>query len=192
MRTAAILLLLLCLGLALPAVARDPYAPSRRHAARIDAAVHNSGARDAARTQMRRLDAYTQRRSAEAGARLLQNRRTVERRIRMVELSTSGTPAQVRSYRDRVQLENRSDDLRLRIQAGSAAQRTRQRLRDADPDWWASLGPETRRIFDGSGVTVYRDQQLREERRELDALEQAVEGRETVPSFSTGEAETFN
>ena len=101
MRSAAALLLLLSFALALPASARDPYAASRSHAARIDAAVSNSGSRQAAQGHMRRLEAYTRRRNAEAGARLLQQRRTSERRIRMNELRRSGTPAQVALPRPR-------------------------------------------------------------------------------------------
>ena len=127
-------------------------------------------------TQTARLRRSTARRKAEAGVRLLEQRRDVNRSVVEAGLERSGTPAQLRAHRARLEAQERADDLRIR-----------RRLAAADLEWWRGLGPDTRRAFaengivapilaEDSGPFVRPPQRQRE--RELDTLERKAEARE--------------
>lgn len=182
MRSLAIALpLLFAASLALPALAGGRFDPRRgsSHGV-IERVTGRPTPSDSLRAQAERQRRFTEQRRAEAGVRLLEQRRAAEHRRAAAELRRSGTPEQVRSYRRRVELTERSDDLRIR-----------RRIDQMDPEWWSGLGPHTRRVFEDSDVFVRRAQRQRELRRELDDLERAVEENEPAPPFSeSGTTET--
>jgi hypothetical protein len=163
----AALLLLPAVTLALPAAARDPFAPGGGQRGGIHRPATASSPYHAANPRAESLRRFNARRGAEAGARLLEQRRDLERRAAEPRLRRSGTVSQVRAYRARAEARERADDLRIR-----------QRLSDVDRAWWDGLGPDTRRVLERSDLRVRRAERLQELRRDLDTLEREAERRE--------------
>ncbi len=186
------LLLLAAAALALPAAAGDRFGSSGRHRGGLAWATGHEAPVHRARTEADSLRRFTETRKAEAGVRLLEQHRDVERRRVAARLRLRGSPAQVRAYRARAETRERTDDLRIHL-----------RLAQVDRAWWNSLGPNTRRVFASSGIVVRRvfassgivvrpvfedrgiavrrAQRRQQLRRDLDELERAVETRE-LPS----------
>lgn len=172
------LLLLATATVSMEATARDPFGGAGRHPRGVDRHTGVESPGSNLRSQADRLHRATARRKAEAGVRLLEQRRDLNRSVVEAGLRRSGTPAQVRAHRTRLEAQERSDDLRIR-----------QRLTAADLEWWRGLGPDTRRVFlengivapifaEDTGISVRRAQRRQEQRRELDALEREAEARE--------------
>jgi hypothetical protein len=175
------LLLLAAVALALPAAAGDLFGSNGNRRGGLARATGHESPRHRARTEADSLRRFTERRKAEAGVRLLEQHRDAERRWVAARLRSSGSPAQVRAYRARVEAREQTDNLRIDL-----------RLAQVDRAWWNSLGPNTRRVFASSGVVVRpvfedrgiavrRAQRRQQLRRDLDDLEHAVETRE-LPS----------
>jgi len=164
--------LLILAALALPAAAGDPFGSGARHGTggHRGTGIHSPG--HAGRHSADALHRFTARRQAEAGVRLLEQRRDLERRSIESRLQRRGTRSQVRAYRARVEATERADDVRVR-----------RRLAEADPAWWDGLGPNTRRVLERSRIAVRRAERRQDLRRELDALEREAETREAPSTW---------
>ena len=168
------LLLLAALALSLPAAARDPFGSAGRHRPGIGRSTPGALPHHRAQRAQDSLRRFTAQRRAEAGVRLLEQRRDLERRSSEARLRRSGSRAQVQRYRVRAEAIVRADDLRVRQRLADAD----RAWRAADQNWWSGLGPNTRRVFERSGIAVRRAKRLQELRRDLDALEREVTARE--------------
>lgn len=127
----------------------------------------------------RRLQAYSEQRRFEARVRMTHAARDSERRSAEQRLRMRGTPAALASYRRRVARQDDLDHLRLAsglIHAQTNGERANAHL------WWASLGPNTRRVFQRSGLALRSLQRDADRRARLDRLGQDIEGRQPTPA----------
>jgi hypothetical protein len=126
-----------------------------------------------------RLEAFSEQRRFEARVRMTHTARDAERRAAEYRLRRNGNPARLASYRRRVVREDDLDDLRL----ASGLSRIEAAGKRANADlWWASLGPDTRRVFLRNGLALRSTRRAADRRARLDRLERDIERRQPTPA----------
>ncbi len=137
--------------------------------------VPRSSADRARQRSVESLQRKTLSTQAESRTRLREMSRDIERRASERARRERGTPGQVAVHEARVRREEALDDLR-----------TEQEQDALDGFWASTFGPETRRVFERSGIDLDRQLRRRAIDSRLEALRATAEAREREPSGLAG------